>query len=33
MSDWDIVAVYAAKGLIVVALLLGIIGFAQDFLL
>ena len=33
MNDLDIIAVYAAKGLIVVALLLGIAGFVQDFVL
>ena len=33
MSDWDIAAVYMAKGLLVCALALGILGFVQDFLL
>jgi len=33
MSDLDIIAVYAAKGLIVVAFLLGVVGFLQDFVL
>jgi len=33
MSDWDIVAVYMAKGLLVCALLLGVVGFVQDFVL
>ena len=33
MSDLDIVAVYMAKGLIVCALALGVLGFVQDFVL
>lgn len=33
MSDWDIVAVYMAKGLLVCALALGVLGFVQDFVL
>ena len=33
MNDLDIVAVYMAKGLLVCALALGVLGFIQDFLL
>jgi hypothetical protein len=33
MKDLDIIAMYMAKGLILVALLLGIVGFFQDFIL
>ena len=33
MNELDVVAVYTAKGLIVCALALGVLGFVQDFLL
>ena len=33
MSDWDIVAVYMAKGLLICALALGALGFVEDFVL
>jgi len=33
MNDLDAVAVYMAKGLIVCALALGMIGLVQDFML